>query len=269
MTSLTLKIADLKLQINFSNKKWFNFCQDKFQAFAVPKTDRPDLSISVTFLPKISLTDVRWEYRSRRLTKLFFPNSLRYFHWFNFFVKNIWAGTLLFHRGGLIHGSSVAIGSRAAVFVGKTGQGKSTVAKLLGKRILADDRSIIRFDGNIPYVYNSPFYERRFFPKRPDKFPLKGLFLLIKKKTEHVKIGRLPQPEAVFCLLPHIVIREEAPATEKLKQLSRAFELAELLTKTVRVYTLSYPLSFTGLGRIIHEAVSYRSNPPAAKKPAD
>lgn len=223
--------------------------------------------IQVKFIPKAGLKNICWIYRSIRLTQLIFPDSLRNFIWLNYVVKNILAGILLRRRGGLIHGSSVAIGSRAAVFVGKTGQGKSTVAKLLGKRILADDRSIIRFEKNIPYVYASPFYERQPFSKHPDRFPLKALFLLIRKKVDAVEIKLLPHSQAAFRLLPHIAVREETPPAQLFSQLKLALNLAGILTKTVKVYTLSYPLNFTGLEPIIYEAVHCRFNPPPQKSP--
>lgn len=63
---------------------------------------------------------------------------------------------LLQQRGGLVlHGSAVQIGSRATVFVGNKGEGKSTTATALTGRgfgLLTDDVAAVEWEGGHPVV---------------------------------------------------------------------------------------------------------------------
>lgn len=180
-------------------------------------------------------------YKSPRSTQLIFPDSLRYFQWLNYTIKNIFAGTLLMRSGCFIHGSSVVLKGDGIIFAGKSGQGKSTAAKILKLPILADDRSIIRFVKRRPLVFGSPFYERRPFAKIPGRYRLKTIFLLKKAKVEAVKIKKLPPKQALFKLIPQIVVNEAVPGQVLKHQFLKAIAIAKLLNRTVSVYTLCFP----------------------------
>lgn len=202
---------------------------------------QPNLTIRVKTIPQAKLEDISWAYKSPRLTQLIFPDSLRYFQWLNYEIKNIFAGTLLMGDGCLIHGSSMVLGGGGLIFAGKSGQGKSTIAGVLKLPILADDRSIIRFIKRQPFVFGSPFYERQNFAKVPGRYRLKAIFMLKKDKVMRVKIEKISPKQAIFKLIPHIVVNEAVPAGVLKHQYSKAFDLAKLLARTIPVYNLSFP----------------------------
>ena len=68
-------------------------------------------------------------------------------------------GALLLQRGYLmLHGSAVNIDGKGVAFLGKCGQGKSTIAALLNNRnypIIADDVLAINFDRGYPLIFPS------------------------------------------------------------------------------------------------------------------
>lgn len=259
MLSLTLKIAELSLKIKFSNQKWLEFCRQKFRPFIIDGAKlKPNLTIRLKTIPRAKLEDIRWTYKSPRLTQLLFPDALRYFQWLNYDIKIVLSGILLMRNGCFIHGSSVVTNDGGLIFAGKSGQGKSTVAKILKLPTLADDRSIIRFIKRQPFVFGSPFYERRPFAKVPGRYRLKAIFMLKKDKVRRLKIEKTSPKQAMFRLIPHIVVNETVPARVLKHQYLKAFDLAKLLARTVPVYNLSFPLSCESakLKKSIYEAIN-------------
>lgn len=71
------------------------------------------------------------------------------------------ASLLSMGRGVIIHGCGAVAGGEGLLFVGSSGKGKSTVARLLkdeGAVILNDDRIIVRKDGGEYYIYGTPWH---------------------------------------------------------------------------------------------------------------
>src|SRR5207237_1355091 len=65
------------------------------------------------------------------------------------------AFAILLHQRGasVLHGSAVALGGRAAIFLGTWGQGKSTLAEALWRRghaLMTDDVAAVRFTAGGP-----------------------------------------------------------------------------------------------------------------------
>lgn len=247
MKSLTLKIAGLDLRLELSENKWHEYCQKKYANFVIDKLSASGLTIQVIFIKSTRAKDIKFRYLPINKVKIFFPNSLYHFDLFNYAVKNIFGGYLLNHQGCMLHGSAVEIGGRGVIFVGEPGAGKSTIAKKLKIKILADDRSLVRFIENKPRVFCSPFYDRVNFEKNQANLDLKAIFILKKKiKLDKIKIDRLnSSTEAVFRIIPHIVIREELPADQKHRQWQKVFLQAEKLVKYIPIYSLSWPLEET------------------------
>lgn len=68
--------------------------------------------------------------------------------------------------------------------------------------------------------------------------------------------------EAIFRLLPHIVVREEAPVDSVREQLMEGFRICERLCCMARVYTLSYPIEDQSLDKFLYEFVTKSKNLP-------
>lgn len=254
-----LEIAGLKLKLCFSKKKWGDLFEKKFSEFlSNGQTNEPEMRIKVSFLDSRRAKDTRFVYVNKTTTKIFFPDSYRHFQLLNFAIKNSFAGSLLRHHGCLIHASSAEMDGRGLLFVGVSGQGKSSVVRDLGCRILADDRSIIRWQEGRPRVYGSPFYEQHEFVKSKMSFPLAAIFLLSKKPAAKLGAKKLAIPETIFSLMPHVAIREEEPEKQKELQLKVGLEACQLLAKAVPAYKLYRPLSLGGAGlrRSLNEIIA-------------
>jgi hypothetical protein len=77
----------------------------------------------------------------------------------------------------MMHASCAFDGSKARVFTGFSGNGKSTMSKLwadAGSLIINDDRLIIRKHGNSYMVYNTPMY----YADKPKSAPLSSIHLI-------------------------------------------------------------------------------------------
>ncbi len=243
-----LDIAGLKLKLVFSKIEWRNLFEKKFSNFVIRNqtVNRPDMKIIVKFLDSHRGGDTRFRYVNKTATEIFFPDSFRHFQLLNFAVKNSFAGILLRHNGCFIHASSAELNGKGILFVGVSGQGKSSIAKDLGTKILADDRSIIRWDCVNPNIYGSPFYEQHEFAKTKTVLPLTAIFLLNKRRVSKLTITKQPPREAIFRLVPHIIIREEENAAGRKAQLELGVKACQELAKSVPVYELLRPLGCRG-----------------------
>lgn len=256
MNSLVLRIAGLILELKFSYKEWFNFCRGKYAKFLSSENDKIDLSILVIKgSAKNKKVSARLKYLSGNTAELLFNRDLdKDFLIFNFLIKKAFAGALLLNRGLMLHASSAVIDDKAFLFAGESGKGKSTIVKKLNCRILANDRSILRFINGSPKVFCSPFYEQDAFKKSVDSFPLSVIFLLERRKVNRIKIALLEKDEAIFKLTPQIVFRDDSPKLSFSRQTKLAFVTVEKLVKKTTMYTLSYPLNkFPVLKKMLNE----------------
>jgi len=96
---------------------------------------------------------------------------------------------LLQENGFLLHASASIINSKAVIFLGKSGAGKSTVTQLLKPkyRILADDTIIIRKENNTFYLYQTPFIEKHSYLKTNHKYLILSINFLKKEKICKLK----------------------------------------------------------------------------------
>lgn len=256
MDSLALKIAGLNLELQFLRKEWFNFCYKKYSTFLSSDNGSVDMSILVKIgTSKNKKIAARIKYISENTAELLFNRDIKKdFLIFNFLIKKAFAGTLLLNSGLMLHASSEVIKGRAVLFAGESGKGKSTIIKKLNCRILANDRSILRFINGSPQAFCSPFYEQEYFVKSPGSFPLSVIFLLEKRNVDRVKIKRLDEDEAIFKLTPQVVFRDDSPKLSFSRQANLAFAGVEKLVKKTSVYTLSYPLNkFSTLKKMLNE----------------
>ncbi len=147
-----------------------------------------------------------------------------------FLLGNV-LGTLAFLRGSLVlHGSAVAIDGQGAVFLGHSGEGKSTMAAAFSDKypLISDDVLVIRTDEAAPLICpafpqlklysetaaslgfdpeNSPPgnpLEEKITPRVLKGFsvaplPLKRIYLL--EKGKDIELLPVSRPEAVIALL--------------------------------------------------------------------
>jgi len=128
-------------------------------------------------------------------------------------------------RGYLgLHGSAVAIDGQAVVFVGASGQGKSTTAASLyarGHTLLADDLVVLdmNHESGVPMLYPS-FPQLKLFPEAAaaslgdDPESLPRLMVGIEKRSRVAKTGFSPQPVPLKCI--YILRTDPAFAIEDL-----------------------------------------------------
>jgi hypothetical protein len=106
-------------------------------------------------------------------------------------------------RGVEVHACGVVDSDgQGRLFVGQSGAGKTTMARILEKagevRILSDDRIILRrLDGKI-WIYGTPWHGEGSFAS-PARAPLKQIFFL--RKGPRNEIVLLRQPDAVARLM--------------------------------------------------------------------
>lgn len=96
------------------------------------------------------------------------------------------------NNGFFIHTSAVLINNTAHLFLGKSGDGKSTSSQLLKKfyPVLSDDGAILRKEQGHWYLYQTPFPEKnKTMKKTGNKYPVGKLFFL--KKASYFKITKL------------------------------------------------------------------------------
>lgn len=100
-----------------------------------------------------------------------------------YFLRVLYA-LLAYSEGGLLlHAAGVVSGGRAYLFIGRSGDGKSTIASLsVGKAVLNDDLVLVRPEGNGWSTWGTPFWNAG-TGDRPGQTaggPLAGIYSLVK-----------------------------------------------------------------------------------------
>uniref|UniRef100_A0A7C3UW96 HPr kinase n=1 Tax=Desulfobacca acetoxidans TaxID=60893 RepID=A0A7C3UW96_9BACT len=105
-------------------------------------------------------------------------------------------------HGALMHASGMAVENQGLLFVGMSGAGKSTIAKIwqaiTAEKLLNDDRIIIRRRHGSLRMYGTPWPGEAQISS-PDSAPLKHIFFL--EKAPHNSIRPLSPMEAATRLL--------------------------------------------------------------------
>ncbi len=157
------------------------------------------------------------------------------------FLRVTWSLALLPVDGLLVHAASVVRGGRAFLFAGRSGRGKTTIARLsTDDVVLADELSIVRLDASgMPpgargaRCHGSPFYGDLARPGPNESAPLAAV-CLIDQADRHV-LEPLTPARAVAALLPHVVCFVRAADVAR-----RVFDVAAEIVETVPCFTLSF-----------------------------
>ena len=86
----------------------------------------------------------------------------------------------------MMHASCAYDGTKARLFTGFSGAGKSTMSMLwskAGRQIINDDRLIVRKQDGVFFVYNTPMY----YKDIPKKAPLSSIFLISHSPENRIK----------------------------------------------------------------------------------
>jgi hypothetical protein len=122
---------------------------------------------------------------------------------------------LLIRSGGfMLHSAGLVKNGKAYLFLGKSGAGKSTLSKLAaaaGTEVISDEINLLRFEKGRFRAYGSPFWGEMRADGRPGSWPLGGIYLLKKAKTN----GSSPcsPGEALKLLLRCLVNFDKTPGT--------------------------------------------------------
>lgn len=105
-------------------------------------------------------------------------------------------------RGILLHGCGVVVEGRGVLFVGHSGDGKTTTARLWdarsGAHVLSDDRIVVTPDGDGFRIHGTPWHGEGQWAE-PESAPLAAVFVL--EKAVDPGLGPLGPAEAVAALL--------------------------------------------------------------------
>jgi ABC-type glutathione transport system ATPase component len=132
----------------------------------------------------------------------------------------------------VIHASMAIVDGEALVFVGHSGAGKSTIARIAemaGARIPTDDRTILTFEDGSVRAWGSPWYGS-LVRKTPEGAPVRHVFLLQQAKAD--RIDPLPPAQAVKELFARLV-QPRLDAGEVESALARLEELVQTVPVSI------------------------------------
>lgn len=195
---LYLNIAGFNILLCFDDEKFDP--KKVVKGFIVSKAKKIDYEIIINknFHPlpyetvnRIVKSDFFYFYKEKRncLETSLYQNNLNQFIYILFFVTV----KLFVKNGGFVfHGSAVEYKKKAYVFLGRSGAGKSTIAKLLAKRyrVIADDSIFIRKIGGKFFAFQTPLTEKNDIGiKAGGQYEVGKFFFL--KKSAFTKMYRL------------------------------------------------------------------------------
>jgi hypothetical protein len=138
-------------------------------------------------------------------------------------------------KAGVVHASGIEIGGKAALFCGRSGAGKTTLARLwraAGATLLNDDRMIVRLDGQCPLASATPWHGED--PGvQAGEFPLAGVFFI--RQSKRNRIRELASASSLAALLANSV----APFYRK-EGLERLLDTWERLARKVAAFELEF-----------------------------
>ena len=110
-------------------------------------------------------------------------------------------------RGIIIHGCGIKQGERGVIFVGESGAGKTTLAKIWDRasdvEVLSDDRTLVRKQGDHFVMYGTPWHGEGKFDS-PGRVKLDQIFFIKHSKENSIsKINKTHSVEQVLkCSFP-------------------------------------------------------------------
>lgn len=173
--TLFIKIANCNIKINFTNNtNIMLFLLD----FVVPPFRKYHFLIEF----KNKIISNKKGYNNN---KIFLHEKINMYA-FQYFLRNIIQSFFGKRKNGFfLHCSGVSINNNAYLFLGPHGAGKSTISQMLSDivPVLADDAGLVVEEGNKFYFFQTPFIEKSYFKKSPNKFNIERVFFLKKSNS--------------------------------------------------------------------------------------
>ena len=122
-------------------------------------------------------------------------------------MQDILCAAMLVHNGAIVHSSSIAVDNKGLLFSALSGTGKSTHTGLWlkhvpGTVIVNDDKPIIRFEDDIPYLYGAPWSGKNTIHKNM-RVPMKALIFI--ERAETCSLTPMNPLDAVWQLLDAVI----------------------------------------------------------------
>lgn len=181
-----------------------------------------------------------WLDLARRVATISAPSKERVFSAIERIVVYICMQTLpREHSGLLLHASGVVIRGAGHIFVGPSGAGKTTVARLATGygQVVSDENVIARLDVDGPKLVSTPFWgfstPQDLVVRDRIEAPLRAVYILA--QTPGFERSRLSSGQAALALLD-----SEKVAVERPQSASAWLAVAERLVTRVPIYRLGF-----------------------------
>lgn len=251
---LEIEIAGLSLVISSDDCSFLSQIADRYEGFIKPPGSRAELSyfFSMTTdenlaagsetVPEIAKGKTGYRILRRDFEIDVFPASseitgivARNIYSFDSLLRVFFSVALLELDGLLLHSSSVLDGSKAFVFFGVSGSGKTTTAQLSSPThpVLSDELTIIRLHDDGHRAYGTPFWGEMQKNGINTSGKITALFQLV-KNTEAKLVPLRPMP-ALQRILPCVLFfaRQE-------NFVQRAVDICCRLVQDLPVYEMHF-----------------------------
>lgn len=149
--SLNIPIGEHLLQINTTETKHYQLLKDEYHHFNTHKQPLWRL-----FLYSHSYIQSKTDFEKRN-AYFYFPTNEKIYPSLSNTILSYISDLFLPENYLFLHASAILKNNKAIVFSGPTGTGKSTIAQLPSRPIIADDVAVIRKEGDKFVIYMSPF----------------------------------------------------------------------------------------------------------------
>ena len=152
------------------------------------------------------------------------------------FLRILYSLALVEAGGLIVHAASLVRRNRAFLFCGRSGAGKTTVARLSrDATLLTDELSIVRLTEGGVHCHGTPFWGELARAGEDRAAPLQGIYFL--HHGPHHVVERLRPRLALERLLPNVLFFAREP-----RLTGRVFELATTLVDAVPCADLTFSL---------------------------
>jgi hypothetical protein len=223
--SLTLCIGEIPVLLFSENREFMAQTEERYTNFISTGMD-PLLRIDVNVLPKERAPNLATEMerpevvfdhgtergtfawpglsgeidlvsRKARMSCTLSPIAL------NSFLRFTYSLVLLKEPGFLVHASGLVRNQKGYIFPGKSGVGKTTIARLSpGATLLSDDIPLVKIV-DIPLIFGTPFWGGLAVGGEKTSAPLAGIYFPVKDKKNYAE--RLKPRQVFERLLPNVI----------------------------------------------------------------